>query len=100
MKIREMNYQRNGVSGVGFYQIKFAHEGQKDLIATFTTEKEDTIINFSTCRVVDPNNFQNAYRGDYFGYEIQKYIAPMLTNDKTIWDLIEIINKTEKIRTK
>lgn len=97
MKIKSLHYQRNGVSGIGFYQCEYAHEGEAGLIATFEPSNDDLHIKYETCRAIDPKDLTKAYRGDVVAGEIKQYIAPMLRDGKTIYDLIAIINNDKKI---
>lgn len=97
MKIKSLHYQRNGVAGIGFYQCEYALDGESGLLATFEPSNDDMTIKCETCRAIDPKDLTKAYRGDVVSYEISRYIEPMPRDGRTIYDLIEIINKGHKI---
>lgn len=59
-------FQRNGVYGTGFYQVKLPDNN----IATFEAD-DDGNIDKRTVRVVNPNNLDEAYRGDEIGFDIE-----------------------------
>lgn len=74
--IVEKTFQRNGISGRGFMQVKFTYSAKDEpngviLIAVLpiadTGEIEPT-----ECFVVNPLNLSDSYRGDTFGYEFAK----------------------------
>ena len=96
MKVRKLYYQRNGVAGVGFYQCEYAHEGESGLIATFEIDETDKVIDYTRCRAINPADLKLAYRGDRMAGELQAYFSPMMRDGKTLYDLIEIIEKANK----
>lgn len=70
VKILAGNYQRNGISGVGFYSadiILFEDGNKIRLFATFETDLQDEII-IDRTRVTNPNNIYDCYRGDTIGH--------------------------------
>ena len=89
IRIKKLNYQRNGVSGEGFYQMLLDYDEYKNIIATFPVTNEDQSIVLDSCRVTDPNNLDNAFRGDDIAYYIQCKIKTILEPNKTIYDLIK-----------
>ena len=44
MKVNSLNFQRNGVSGEGFYICGYAMDGESGLIATFTELPDNRTI--------------------------------------------------------
>ena len=95
----EFDYQRNGVSGIPFYTLKFNwKEGEasgQDFIATFETDDDDQLVKYESCRVVNPRTALMGWRGDMFGLAInetlkkmqEKYRLPYLS------DLQQVINR-------
>lgn len=97
MKVKKLNYQRNGVAGVGFYQCEYSHEGEAGLIATFETTEDEKTVEYTRCRAIDPRDLNKAYRGDVIARELNNHFAPMLQDKSCLYDLIEIINNDKKI---
>ena len=93
--LKGMDYQRNGVSGIGFYTVVFDCEDGKDFIATFETFEDDLNIKIESCRVVNPKNPLVGWRGDNFGDSINKLLFAIRSTNKKqmIYDCMEIINK-------
>ena len=71
MKIKIINYQRNGVSGDGFFVAKIM-DGKQYLLATFETNDTDDHLRTETCRVIGPDDLEQGWRGDYYADEIQR----------------------------
>jgi len=74
--IVEKTYQRNGVSGRGFIQIKFRYSAKNEpegvvLIAILPVQ-DNGDIEPTECFVINPLDFNDSYRGDTFGYEFAK----------------------------
>lgn len=103
MKINNWNYQRNGVSGEGFFQLLY-HKKEKGFgkemlfIATFTTmndSKPDECINWISCRVVTPLHPYLAWRGDVIASELNDELQNMFGKiegypGRTFYDLMLI----------
>ena len=89
IKIKKLRYQRNGCAGEGFYQMLLDCDEYKNIIASFTTANEDHNVVIDRCRVINPNNFNDAFRGDNIGYYIQCKITAILEPNETIYDLIK-----------
>lgn len=70
IKIKQIRFNRNGISGEGFYAVWFNCDGE-DLLATINSEADTT-----TCRVLDPANPAKAYRGDRIGMALVKRMTP------------------------
>jgi hypothetical protein len=97
MEALSLNYQRNGIYGIGFYQFlyyeKYNNKKMK-FLATFTTEKDETIIDRTNCRVVCLDDFNSAWRGDNIAYDIQTHLINIYGNaDGCLYNLIAKVNK-------
>ncbi|MDP2692704.1 MAG: hypothetical protein Q8O88_03650 [bacterium] len=79
MKFISLNYQRNGVSGDGFFQLVYSDKYKRTylFLATFETQnidgKEERIIS-TNCRVTNLDDFKLGYRGDNIASEIQNML--------------------------
>ena len=80
VEILEHGYQRNGISGEGFYyfRIQFSDDDNKtrEAIATLTVESDmdgEYPERFNgSCRIVTPDNLEDYWRGDNFESEIRR----------------------------
>ena len=83
IKISKHGYQRNGISGEGFFYFLFTSlESRYDrdlivqkeiqMIATLTVENENPEEFNGSCRVITPDNLDLHWRGDVFENEIRK----------------------------
>lgn len=75
MEIKHFNYQRNGISGEGFYSLlspTLPNVKQKSRYL-ITFHAVDDVIIIESCRVVDINNPMLCWRGD----EVAYYLASM-----------------------
>ena len=72
IKIDGISYQRNGISGEGFYQVffRFSEKGiaERNLIAVLTGDK-------TYCFVIDPLDIEDHWRGDNFESDLRKSIV-------------------------
>ena len=72
IKIDGIDFQRNGISGQGFYQVffRYSEKGipEKNLIGILTDDK-------TYCFVVDPSDIESHWRGDNFESELRKAIV-------------------------
>ena len=100
IKAKGMDYQRNGICGIGFYTMVFDWKDRsdestgKDFIATFETDEDDNQVKIESCRVIDSSNPLSGFRGDNFGLAIEEYLHE-LRIEKTvdrIYDCMELIN--------
>ncbi len=75
-KLLEINYQRNGVGGEGFFQLLATGRNKENYLITFVydCEKTENNINTESCRVVNTSNFSLAYRGDEFARELNNLL--------------------------
>jgi hypothetical protein len=70
MLIKSVQYQRNGISGIGFHQFAITWEG-RDLIAVlFDHESKDCLV-----AVMDPTDLTSCYRGDVAEPFLKAYLA-------------------------
>jgi len=69
-KLIEMDYQRNGVGGEGFFVFSCECDGKK-LIITVSTEDDGETLDYRQCRVVNPIDLDDHWRGDCFGESIK-----------------------------
>ena len=70
LKIKSVQFQRNGISGEPFYAVWFSfkeEEKEYNLIATVTDTKGGS-------HVVDPNNPGSKWKGDNFEPELRQAI--------------------------
>jgi len=72
MKINSLNFQRNGICGESFYICQYALDGELGLIATFRTLHNERTIDRESCRVIDPANLTECYRGDFVADELNR----------------------------
>ena len=97
MKVISLSYQRNGISGEGFYQIVFKNlvDEKGTYLATFDTLEDDVSINWRTCRVSNLNDFSLAYRGDRIAIDIQTHLNNeyTLSVGQNMYDRIKMINQ-------
>ena len=73
-KLSNLNYQRNGIGGEGFFSIfaELKEYSIKDsVIITFEEDESKRIVIISTCRVVSITNPKSSWRGDNIGYELK-----------------------------
>lgn len=73
--IKSLDYQRNGVSGEGFFYVTFdfKEEGRKHSLIAILPQKynEDTETHETQPEytyVIDPENLESGWRGDRMGY--------------------------------
>lgn len=100
MKINSLNYQRNGVSGEGFYICQYALDGEWGLIATFRTYNDERTINRETCRAIDPEDLTKCYRGDIVADELNKWFFSCFKGKEpsfVLYDMIEVINHSKQL---
>jgi hypothetical protein len=109
--IHTVSFQRNGVQGEGFYTVHFLlKDGETfpNMIATFKTqvdnlfkkeviEEEDTVIDYSSCRVVNADDVTSAWRGDEIGYQLQRDLDAMRKTGETIYDLTTNFAEYQKV---
>lgn len=82
LKFIELNYQRNGVTGDGFFQVKFTNSEYPEglFIATFETNdgeengKPRDTIESNNCRVTNIRDFSSGWRGDNLSSDIQEML--------------------------
>lgn len=81
MKLLSLNYQRNGISGEGFFHaiVQNLSDNKGKFLISFTTdEKQSETVNCSTCRVVMLDGYEHpeyaCWRGDVIAEEIQNCI--------------------------
>jgi len=64
--VNRIRYQRNGVSGTGFFYMDGILDDEHAAIITMEyTDEEGWII--PSCRVVTPFDFERGWRGDHIG---------------------------------
>lgn len=82
MKVKEMNYHRNGISGLGFYVGIVEEEGREMLVIRFPKEESDDKIGNVVCAAFDLSLLDkreirfmhNSFRGDHYHEVMDKYI--------------------------
>jgi len=77
MKITALKYQRNGISGEPFYHCAYT-DTHGSFIATFTTDSQDCKVKTTTCRAVNIDDLQSAWRGDHIGGELQSELSRLM----------------------
>lgn len=75
MQIISSNYQRNGVSGVGFVSALVYDDIGKPLLVTVAYGTDGETLDPASCRVVNPCNMTEGFRGDVIGEEFIKAYA-------------------------
>ena len=72
IKVDGIDFQRNGISGEGFYQVFFRYSDkgipERKLIGVITGDK-------TYCFVIDPSDIENHWRGDNFESDLRKSIV-------------------------
>ena len=80
MKLLTLQYQRNGVSGEGFYAatVQNLTDTKGKFLITFTTELDGDKLEYSSSRCVmlegKENPFYECWRGDNIGGDLQKLL--------------------------
>lgn len=64
IKIKTIEFQRNGVRGEPFYAVWFTDDEKQELIAIITDVK-------GGCHVIDPLVPENHFRGDNYEWDIR-----------------------------
>ena len=102
-KLKKLNYQRNGIMGIGFYVCEFQNisEGKGNFIATFETVEEGAkeTVNITNCRVIETSNLYDGWRGDRIANDIQTMLDEYQTkNNLASWyDITSLLrNKANK----
>ena len=83
--INGANYHRNGIGGIGFIclSISFKNDNRETVHAIATIETDDEKgAKYESCRIVNPVDVNDCYRGDVFGHGIADHIKGIET-DKT-----------------
>ncbi len=76
------DYNRNGVSGEGFFAVTIRCDGES-LLATIGYHDDGETFDEITCRVVNPLDLRAHFRGDRIGDElIPKLNAYLKEHDK------------------
>lgn len=75
-----IKYHRNGIDGEGFFVLKC--NCNKDLILTITTTEKDEkeYLNYNNCRVINPKDLADCWRGDRIAYDLEKELEAKKTN--------------------
>lgn len=80
-KVTDVNFQRNGVSGRGFYVVRFsftntpAYDGKFYPNMMAVMPDEATTENGIECYVIDLNDPTSGWRGDYFSELVRAAIV-------------------------
>lgn len=93
MKLKTLNYQRNGICGNPFYTATFnkLNDGLKgNFVATFETDENDKKVDGNSCRVIDIDKPFSAWRGDRIASEIQDVLK-----DGSFYDLLQSMGENE-----
>lgn len=69
--ISDADYQRNGISGVGFWQFTLMHgdRPEQPLIAVLFTDDDDCY-----CAVINPADMADHWRGDVFKPYLKEWV--------------------------
>jgi len=75
LTIDSVEYHRNGIGGEGFYAMrlelldKYEPGTTKTLIVTIEADEDDpdNKLNYRSCRVINPFDVTDKYRGDIIG---------------------------------
>ena len=89
MKFKELAFQRNGVAGQCFYQVKYSDGKNSEFIATFEISDTNGVdtdgvdkINYLNCRVTCLNSFESTWRGDNISEDIQEMLDEQLNQTR------------------
>lgn len=103
IKPKTFDFQRNGISGNPFFTLVFdwedldksRPESGENFIATFETDEEDQKIIIETCRIVNPEDPLQGWRGDVFAIHINETLNQLRLeySHETIGDLQVLINR-------
>lgn len=93
IKVESVVYNRNGVSGYGFYSVKFTsviENGEKvNFIAVVDVRDADangkTIFDESAVYVITPNEIESCWRGSYFADAVIKAIKRFQRKQDKRW---------------
>jgi hypothetical protein len=82
LKIKKLSYHRNGSGGNQFFTCQLdlteGKEKYTNLIATFETEENELgfdMMQWQTCRVVDPLDITKKFRGDAIALTLQNELS-------------------------
>lgn len=72
LQLLEHSYQRNGISGEGFFscRVHLPAPIAQTLFVTIGYDEDGERLDPSNCRVVDPFDLTSHWRGDQFGDEL------------------------------
>lgn len=102
MKIKSIHFQRNGVNGNPFFTVYFTDDSHDDfkgnLVATFeTAQNDDEHIDRRTCRLINTDKPELAYRGDECADDLQKEFNKLMKNAKTSYGIYEFTENNKRI---
>jgi len=100
MKIKSLNFQRNGEDGEPFFICEYSHEKEWGLIATFRTFNNMRTISRETCRIINPSDLRKNYNGAIIADELNKWFFPYFKgkeNSFILYDMIEAINHSKQL---
>ena len=67
-KVHQVDYHRNGISGIGFYSVRYDwadYDGvPRRMLATIEAPPEHLSWDDTTCRVIDIDEPETSWRGD------------------------------------
>lgn len=73
MEIINHTFQRNGVSGLPFVHASVIWESAPLLLTIGYGEGDEEGLDYTTCRVINPADLTQRYRGDLAGIEFLKH---------------------------
>lgn len=94
MKVRELHYHRNGVSGLGFYVGIVQEDDREMLVVRFPKEADEQIGNV-VCAVFDLAKLDkreirflhNSWRGDHYSWVMDQAIEKSEHADNLYWEM-------------
>ena len=81
-KVHQVDYHRNGISGIGFYSVRYDwadYDGvERRMLATIevnNSEDFDELLPVASCRVLDIDEPETSWRGDQLAPKILNMIG-------------------------
>jgi len=78
-KVHQVDYHRNGISGIGFYSVRYDwadYDGvERRMLATLEAPQEHLSWDHTTVRVIDIDEPQTSWRGDSLAPKIVNMVV-------------------------
>ena len=78
-KVHQVDYHRNGISGIGFYSVRYDwadYDGvERRMLATIEAPPEHLSWDHTSCRVIDIDEPETSWRGDQLAPKIVNIVV-------------------------